>query len=123
MLVHITITFNYCLNYFVHAVLKGFNDIIDDLGDLLLHFLRSIRECVRDIGCKEQREIIVFVTVGLSDPDKTEADAGLPKNAVLGRTYTDGTRKEPGDRTNAVEGIQSLDLRDLEDRASETKRE
>ena len=72
---------------------------------------------------KEQREIIVFVTVGLSDPDKVEADAGLPKNAVLGRTYTDGTRKEPGDRKNAVEGIQSLDLRNLEDRASETKRE
>ena len=72
---------------------------------------------------KEQREIIVFVTVGLSDPDRTAADVGLPKNAVLGRTYTDGTRKEPGDRKNAVEGVQSLDLRDLEDRASETKRE
>ena len=72
---------------------------------------------------KEQREILVFVTVGISDPDKIKADEGLPKNAVLGRTYTDGTRKEPGDRKNAVEGIQSLDLRDLEDRASETKRE
>ena len=72
---------------------------------------------------KEQREIILFVTVGLSDPDRTEPDVGLPKNAVLGRTYTNGTRKEPGDRKNAVEGIQSLDLRSLEDRASETKRE
>lgn len=72
---------------------------------------------------KEQREIILFVTVGLSDPDRTASDVGLPKNAVLGRTYTDGTRKEPGDRTNAVEGIQSLDLRDLEDRARETTRE
>ena len=30
---------------------------------------------------------------------------------------------EPGDRKNAVEGVQSLDMRDLEDRASETKRE
>jgi len=72
---------------------------------------------------KEQREIIVFVTVGISNPDNVEADVGLPKNAVLGRGYIDGTRKEPGDRKNAVEGIQSLDLRDLEDRASETKRE
>ena len=72
---------------------------------------------------KEQREIIVFVTVGLSDPDNVAPDAGLPKNAVLGRTYTNGTRQEPGDRKNAVEGIQSLDLRTLEDRASETKRE
>jgi general secretion pathway protein D len=72
---------------------------------------------------KEQREIIVFVTVGLSDPANVAADAGLPKNAVLGRTYTNGTRLEPGDRKNAVEGIQSLDLRALEDRASETRRE
>ena len=72
---------------------------------------------------KEQREIILFVTVGLSDPDNVPTDAGLPKNAVLGRTYTDGTRQEPGDRKNAVEGVQSLDLRSLEDRASETKRE
>ena len=65
----------------------------------------------------------MFVTVGLSDPDNVPTDAGLPKNAVLGRTYTDGTRQEPGDRKNAVEGVQSLDLRALEDRASETKRE
>ena len=72
---------------------------------------------------KEQREIIVFVTVGISDPDSVPTDAGLPKNAVLGRTYTDGTRQEPGDRKNAVEGVQSLDLRSLEDRATETKRE
>ena len=71
---------------------------------------------------KEQREIIIFVTVGLADPDDFKSDAGLPKNAVLGRSYTNGTRQEPGDRTNAVEGVMSLDLRDLEDRAQETKR-
>lgn len=72
---------------------------------------------------KEQREIIIFVTVGLADPDNVRDDVGLPRNAVLGRSYTNGTRQEPGDRTNAVEGVMSLDLRDLEDRASETKRE
>ena len=72
---------------------------------------------------KEQREIIIFVTVGIADPDDIKSDVGLPKNAVLGRTYTNGTRLEPGDRTNAVEGVMSLDLRDIEDRASETKRE
>jgi len=72
---------------------------------------------------KEQKEIIVFVTVGISDPEHVVPDVGLPKNAVLGRTYTDGTRKEPGDRKNAIEGIQSLDLRKLEDRAKETNRE
>ena len=72
---------------------------------------------------KEQREIIIFVTVGLADPEDLKSDVGLPKNAVLGRTYTNGTRKEPGDRTNAVEGVMSLDLRDLEDRAQETRLE
>ncbi|MBR2839119.1 MAG: hypothetical protein IKE55_10075 [Kiritimatiellae bacterium] len=69
---------------------------------------------------KEQHEIIIFVTVGLADPEDMKGDAGLPKNAVLGRTYTNGMRLEPGDRTNAVEGVMSLDLRDLEDRAKET---
>ena len=72
---------------------------------------------------KEQREILIFVTVGLADADGMPHDVGLPKNAVLGRTYTNGTRKEPGDRTNAVEGVMSLDLRDLEDRAKETSQE
>ena len=72
---------------------------------------------------KEQREIIIFVTVGLADPEDTKGDVGLPKNAVLGRSYTNGTRQEPGDRKNAVEGVTSLDLRDLEDRAKETRPE
>ena len=72
---------------------------------------------------KEQREIIIFVTVGLADPEDIKNETGLPKNAVLGRTYTNGTRQEPGDRTNAVEGVMSLDLRDLEDRAKETRLE
>ena len=62
------------------------------------------------------------VAVGLADPEDFKSDVGLPKNAVLGRSYTNGTRQEPGDRTNAVEGVMSLDLRDLEDRAQETKR-
>jgi len=72
---------------------------------------------------KEQREIIIFVTVGLADPEDVTNETGLPKNAVLGRTYTSGMRQEPGDRKNAVEGIRSLDLRDLEDRAKETSLE
>lgn len=48
---------------------------------------------------KEQREIIVFVTVGLADPVEMKQDVGLPKNALLGREILEGTRKEPGDRT------------------------
>jgi general secretion pathway protein D len=48
---------------------------------------------------KEQREIIVFVTVGIADPVEMKEDVGLPKNALLGRELMNGTRKEPGDRT------------------------
>ena len=68
---------------------------------------------------KVQNEVLVFVTVGECDAADLKVDAGLPKNAVLGRGYTNGTRQEPGDRTNAVEGVMSLDLRPLEDRAAE----
>lgn len=69
---------------------------------------------------KEQREIIVFVTVGLVDPKRMEKDAGLPKNAVLGRQYTKGQKLEPGDRPEKnMEGIDSLDLRSLEDQAKD----
>ena len=110
------------------AVIGGLSRTIEQDVDGGIPYLRDIpwigdKLFGNKTRAKEQREIIVFVTVGLSDPDRTEADVGLPKNAVLGRTYTDGTRKEPGDRKNAVEGVQSLDLRDLEDRATETKRE
>jgi hypothetical protein len=45
-------------------------------------------------------------------------DAGLPKNAVLGRQYTNGQKLEPGDRPAAnTEGLNSLDLRSLEEQA------
>ena len=67
---------------------------------------------------KEQKEIIVFVTVGLVDPKRMEKDAGLPKNAVLGRQYTKGQKLEPGDRPEkSMEGMDSLDMRPLEEQA------
>ena len=67
---------------------------------------------------KEQREIIVFVTVGLVDPNHMKPDAGLPKNAVLGRQYVKGQKLEPGDRpARSMEGQESLDLRPLEEQA------
>ena len=110
------------------AVIGGLSRTIENDVDGGIPYLRDIpwigdKLFGNKTRAKEQREIIVFVTVGLSDPDDVKGDVGLPKNAVLGRTYTDGTRQEPGDRKNAVEGIQSLDLRDLEDRASETRRD
>ena len=69
---------------------------------------------------KEQKEIIVFVTVGLVDPRRVESDAGLPKNAVLGRQYIRGQKLEPGDReVKNMEGFDSLDLRLLEEQAKD----
>lgn len=69
---------------------------------------------------KVQREIIVFVTVGLVNPREMEENAGLPKNAVLGRQYTKGQKLEPGDRPEKnMEGIDSLDMRLLEEQAKD----
>ncbi len=80
------------------------------IGDKL--FGRKLRQ-------KVQKEILVFVTVGVADAKNMPEDAGLPKNAVLGRTYTQGYRLEPGERKGAVEGLQSLDLRSLEEQSSD----
>lgn len=69
---------------------------------------------------KEQREIIVFVTVGLVDPHEVPPDAGLPKNAILGRQYTKRQKLEPGDRPEKnMEGFDSLDLRSMEEQAKD----
>ena len=68
---------------------------------------------------KVQKEILVFVTVGFANPGMLRKDVGLPKNAVLGREYTDGFRKEPGDRRNGVAGVTSLDLRSIENQAAD----
>ena len=75
------------------------------------------------VRVKEQREIIVFVTVGIVDPKNIQKDAGLPKNAVLGRQYTNDTRREPGDRKRTLaEGMRSLDLRTLEEQYADPRR-
>ena len=69
---------------------------------------------------KEQKEIIVFVTVGLVNPRAVAPDAGLPKNAILGRQYTKGQKLEPGDRPEKnMEGFDSLDMRSLEEQAKD----
>ena len=69
---------------------------------------------------KEQKEIIVFVTVGLVNPREMKPDAGLPKNAVLGRQYTKGQKLEPGERPERnMEGFDSLDMRLLEEQAKD----
>ena len=69
---------------------------------------------------KVQKEIIVFVTVGLVDPHAMKGDAGLPKNAILGRQYVKGQKLEPGDKPEKnMEGFDSLDMRLLEEQAKD----
>ena len=68
---------------------------------------------------KVQKEILVFVTVGFANPNGLKSDVGLPKNAVLGREYTQGFRKEPGDRRSGTAGVTSLDLRSIEKQAAD----
>ena len=70
---------------------------------------------------KVQKEILVFVTVGIADPANLPEDVGLPKNAVRGREYVEKRAFEPGDRPNAAD-VLKLDMRPLDDRRSEGKK-
>lgn len=108
------------------AVIGGLSKTIEKQEDSGIPWLRDIwwigpKLFGSKIRIKEQKEILVFVTVGLINPRDMKADAGLPKNAVLGRQYTRGQRLEPGDRsqTTLFEGVGSLDLRSMEEQAKD----
>lgn len=108
------------------AVIGGLSKTIEKQEDSGIPWLRDIwwigpKLFGSKIRIKEQKEILVFVTVGLIDPRDMKSDAGLPKNAVLGRQYTRGQRLEPGDRsqTTLFEGVGSLDLRSMEEQAKD----
>ena len=107
------------------AVIGGLSRTVEEQVDTGIPLLRDIPWIgPRIFGSrtrkKQQKEIIVFVTVGLVDPGNMQKDSGLPKNAVLGRQYTKGQKLEPGDRPEKnLEGISSLDLRSLEEQAED----
>lgn len=108
------------------AVIGGLSRTIETQKDNGIPWLRDIwwigpKLFGSKVRVKEQKEIIVFVTVGLINPRDMKNDAGLPKNAVLGRQYTKGQRLEPGDRSGdrMLEGVGSLDLRALEVQAKD----
>ena len=71
------------------------------------------------IRAQRQQSLGLQTGAGLADADAMPSDVGLPKNAVLGRTYTNGTRKEPGDRKAGVAGVTSLDLREIDEQAAD----
>ncbi|MBR4653281.1 MAG: hypothetical protein IKO72_07965 [Kiritimatiellae bacterium] len=65
---------------------------------------------------KVQKEILIFVTVGIADPANLPEDVGLPKNAVRGREYVERRALEPGDRSNASTDALRLDMRTIDER-------
>ena len=103
------------------AVIGGLSRTTEEQSDSGIPWLRDIpwignKLFGRKIRTKVQKEILVFVTVGMADPKNVPTDIGMPKNAVLGRMYTQGQKLEPGDRNgNAIEGIASLDKRSLDE--------
>ena len=107
------------------AVIGGLSKTTEEQTDSGIPWLRDLpwigdKLFGRKIRSKVQKEILVFVTVGMADPKHVPTDIGLPKNAVLGRMYTEGMKFEPGDRHgNAIEGIASLDTRSLDEQAKD----
>ncbi len=71
---------------------------------------------------KVQKEIIVFVTLGIADPADLPKDIGLPQNAVVGREYVNGTKLEPGQREGGVAGLMKFDMRPLEEQRKDDSR-
>ena len=65
---------------------------------------------------KVQKEILVFVTVGIADPSNLPKDIGLPKNAILGREFVRGNDLEPGDRDGSAPTVLKLDMTNVDER-------
>jgi type II secretory pathway component GspD/PulD (secretin) len=71
---------------------------------------------------KVQKEIIVFVTLGVADPADLPTDVGLPKNAIVGREYVAGRKFEPGDRVGGLADVMALDMRAIEEKQADNTR-
>ena len=103
------------------AVIGGLSRTIEEDVDSGIPLLRKIPWIGRRLfgwtsRQKVQKEIIVFVTVGIADPRALPSDIGLPKNAVMSREYVVGTRLEPGDRPDVAQEFVKLDERPLDER-------
>ena len=72
---------------------------------------------------KVQKEILVFVTVGIADPANLPKDVGLPKNAILGREYVRGNQFEPGDREGPAHAVLKLDMSNIDERDNKTSKD
>ena len=103
------------------AVIGGLSKTEEDDVDSGIPYLRKIPWIGPKLfGWKSrqkvQKEIIVCVTLGIANPAELPKNIGLPKNAVFGREYVNGTRREPGDREGGAVKALRLDMRELDDK-------
>ena len=109
------------------AVIGGLSKTTEEDVDSGIPYLRKIPWIGPKIfGWKSrgkvQKEIIVFVTLGMADPAELATDVGLPKNAIVGREYVNGRKFEPGDRVGGLADVMSLDTRAIEAKQSDNTR-
>lgn len=103
------------------AVIGGLSRTVEEDVDTGIPYLHKIPWIGQTLfGWKSrqkvQKEIIVFVTIGIANPAELPKDLGLPKNAVLGREYITGARLEPGDRKGTASEVLQIDTRPLHDK-------
>ena len=110
------------------AVIGGLTQTVEDDVDSGIPYLRHIPWIGQKIfGWKSrqkvQKEIIVCVTVGIANPADLPKDIGLPKNAVIGREYVNGTRREPGDSKEDSTRILQLNMKPVPHKLESIDRE
>ena len=103
------------------AVIGGLSKTVEEDIDNGIPFLRKIPWIGPKLfgwksRAKVQKEIIVCVTVGIANPAELPSDVGLPKNAIIGREYVNGTRLEPGDRAGSAAEVLALDMSPIDSR-------
>ena len=119
------LTTNFTMKDGATAVIGGLTQTIEKDVDDGIPYLRRIpwigpRLFGRITRQKDQSEIIVFVTVGIANPQELPKDVGLPTNAVIGREYVEGKRLEPGMRAGSANEVFSVDTRPIEDIQKDT---
>ena len=103
------------------AVIGGLSKSVEEDVDSGIPYLRKIPYVGQKLfGWKSrqkvQKEILVFVTVGIANPSNLPRDIGLPKNAILGREFVRGNKFEPGDREGPGAQVLTLDMTELDKR-------
>ncbi len=116
------LTTEFTMNDGATAVIGGLSKTTEEDVDSGIPFLRKIPWIGPKLfgwksRAKVQKEIVVFVTVGIANPENLPSDIGLPKNAILGREYVRGIKLEPGDREGAASHALSLDMDPIDGRS------